>query len=59
MGVQMASSNKTASNLFMQNVEALAEGETPGPNKCTGPKHVITYQCRSSNEYECHDNSGC
>jgi len=28
MGVQMASSNKTASNLFMQNVEALASGES-------------------------------
>ena len=27
MGVQMASSNKTVSNLFMQNVEALAAGE--------------------------------
>jgi len=30
IGVQMASSNKTASNLFMQNVEALASGENNG-----------------------------
>jgi len=30
MGVQMASSNKTVSNLFMQNVEALANGEDGG-----------------------------
>ena len=30
MGVQMASSNKTVSNLFMQNVEALASGENNG-----------------------------
>jgi len=34
MGVQMASSNKTMSNILMQNVEALADGENNGGSSC-------------------------
>jgi len=47
IGVQMASSNKTASNLFMQNVEALASGESGG-GSCTAS---LSCSLASSNDY--------
>ena len=50
---------KTTTTISIKNVEALARGEGSGSNVCNGPKHVITYQCRSMNQSLCHDNSGC
>ena len=50
---------KKDATISMKNVEALARGEGSGSNVCNGPKHVITYQCRSMNQSLCHDNSGC
>jgi len=67
MGVQMASSNKTMSNLIMQNVEALASGEE-GSGNCpmyelsrtediivyaNAKKIILSKKCKQACNYTC------
>lgn len=55
-GVYTAQTETNLSDLALDNVSALASGETSGA-KCYGPKS--SSECQCTNSTPCRDNSGC
>ncbi|WP_455590604.1 NVEALA domain-containing protein [Bacteroides sp.] len=55
-GVYTAKTQTDLSDLALDNVSALASGESAGA-KCYGPKS--SSECQCTNSTPCRDNSGC